>query len=339
MTERETDPTRTTTGLTLDRVPERLADADRDAVTALIDEVTAADAVAPVSEDGRLAVAHGKPGAEHLLARDAAGSLVGYLYLGPAEDAGDRTAEACVAPASRRRGAGSALLSRAVELTEGTVRVWAHGDLPAAKALAARLGFEAVRDLRLLELEIGPGSDWARANPTPRQADHQTSQAGRQTDQPPKTAPEIRAFRPGEDDEAWLALNAAAFAHHPEQGRWTARDLAERIAEPWFDPAGFFLAEQDGSLIGFHWTKVHPAGEYGPDPVGEIYVLGVHPDAAGRGLGRRLAAAGLSRLAQSGLGTVILYDDGDNTSAVRLYESLGFHTRTTDALYERRRSG
>ena len=323
MTDRETGPTRAT-GLTLDQVPERLADADRDAVTALIDEVAAVDGVAPVSEDGRLAVAHGKPGAEHLRARNAAGSLVGYLYLGPSEDAGDRTAEVCVAPASRRKGAGGALLSRAVDLTEGTLRVWAHGDLPAAKALAARLGFEAVRDLRLLELEIGPESDWARANPTPRQADQ---------------APEIRAFRPGADDEAWLALNAAAFAHHPEQGRWTTRDLAERMAEPWFDPAGFLLLEQDGRLIGFHWTKVHPAGEYGPDPVGEIYVLGVHPDAGGRGLGRRLATAGLSHLAQSGLGTVVLYVDGDNTSAVRLYESLGFHTRTTDALYERPRSG
>jgi mycothiol synthase len=97
--------------------------------------------------------------------------------------------------------------------------------------------------------------------------------------------------------------------------------------------------EQGGRLIGFHWTKIPPAGEYGPDPVGEIYVLGVHPDAAGRGLGRRLAVAGLSHLAQSGLGTVILYVDGDNTSAVRLYESLGFRTRTKDALYERPRSG
>lgn len=318
-------------GPTLDLVPESLADADRDAVAALIEAVAEADGVAPVSEDGRLAVAHGKPGSTHLLARDPAGPLIGYLYLGPAEDAGDRTAELCVAPASRRRGAGRALLSRAAELTEGTLRVWAHGNLPAAASLAARLGFAAVRDLRLLELEIGPGSDWARRDPTPRQ----DGRPGQGTD------PElrIRAFRPGADDEAWLAVNAAAFAHHPEQGRWTRRDLAERMAEPWFDPAGFLLLERDGRLIGFHWTKVHPAGEYGPAPVGEIYVLGVHPDAAGRGLGRLLATAGLVHLAQSGLAAAILYVDGDNTSAVRLYESLGFHTRTTDALYERPRSG
>ena len=337
MTDRETGLTHAT-DLTLEQVPEHLADADRDAVAALIDGVATADGVAPVSEDGRLAVAHGKPGSTHLLARDAAESVIGYLYLGPAEDAGDRTSEGCVAPASRRRGAGRALLSQAVELTEGTLRVWAHGNLPAAKALAARLGFEAVRDLRLLELETGPESAWARAYPTPRQTARH-DQSAPEAEQFAATDPDIRAFRPGEDDEAWLALNAAAFAHHPEQGRWSARDLEERMAEPWFDPAGFLLMEQDGALIGFHWTKVHPAGEYGPDPVGEIYVLGVHPGVGGRRLGRRLAVAGLSHLAQSGLGTVILYVDGDNTSAVRLYESLGFRTRTTDALYERPRSG
>jgi mycothiol synthase len=312
--------------------PERLTEADRDAVAAVIDAVTEADGVAPVSEDGRLAVAHGKPGSLHLLARDVTETIVGYLYLGPVEDGGDRTAEVCVAPDSRRRGAGRALLNQAAELTEGALRVWAHGDLPAAKSLAAHLGFTAVRDLRLLELGIGPDSAWARREPTPRQGD-------RRTERPAEPDQRIRAFRPGEDDAAWLALNAAAFAHHPEQGRWTGRDLAERMAEPWFDPAGFLLLEREGRLIGFHWTKVHPAGEYGPEPVGEIYVLGVHPDAAGRGLGRLLAEAGLSHLAQSGLGTVVLYVDGDNISAIRLYESLGFHTRTTDALYERPRSG
>jgi mycothiol synthase len=149
----------------------------------------------------------------------------------------------------------------------------------------------------------------------------------------------IGTFRPGEDEAAWLALNARAFAHHPEQGAWTARDLAEREAEPWFDPAGFFLARTQDGPIGFHWTKVHPPGEYGPGPVGEIYVLGVDPAVAGHGLGRLLALVGLRHLAQSGLHTVVLYVDGDNIPAVRLYETLGFLDRIVDTLYERHGTG
>jgi mycothiol synthase len=306
--------------LTVERAPVALADADRGAVAALIDTVASADAVAPLSEAARLAVAHGRPEALHMLSRGRpTGPVIGYLFLNPAEDGGGRTAELCVAPDSRRRGIGRALLSAALRETTGALSVWAHGNLPAAQALAAQLRFAKVRDLRLLEAAVGTDGAPAVAPPEPGLA--------------------LRAFRPGEDDAAWLALNAAAFAHHPEQGRWTGRDLAERLAEPWFDPAGFLLLEQNGRLVGFHWTKVHPAGAYGPDPVGEIYVLGVHPDASGSGLGRLLATAGLSHLAQSGLRTAVLYVDGDNLPALRLYESLGFHTRSVDALYERPRSG
>src|SRR6185437_13617964 len=93
----------------------------------------------------------------------------------------------------------------------------------------------------------------------------------------------LRTFRPGADDEAWLALNAAAFADHPEQGSWTLQDLHARMAESWFDPQGFLLAEtEDGELAGFHWTKIHGgdghghqhSGDHGHEPIGEVYVVG-----------------------------------------------------------------
>ncbi len=314
---------------------DRLADADRSAAADLVREVAEADGTAPLSEDGQLALTHGRSGARHFIWRDAATgvesrtrAVVGYLYLSPADDAGDRTAELCVAPKSRRHGIGRALVEAALAATSGALRIWAHGSLPGTSDFADVLGFAAVRDLRLLELAVG--QDGAARFMPPRAPESVT----------------IAQFRPGEDEAAWLALNARAFAHHPEQGGWTGRDLAEREAEPWFDPAGFFLArgEQDstgtaGGLLGFHWTKVHPAGEYGPEPVGEIYVLGIDPTAAGRGLGRLLALVGLHYLADRGLGTVILYVDGDNAPAVRLYGSLGFRDRTVDTLYERRGSG
>ena len=140
----------------------------------------------------------------------------------------------------------------------------------------------------------------------------------------------VRTFVPGSDDAAWLALNAAAFIHHPEQGGWDQRDLQARIDEPWFDPAGFLLAERDGVLIGFHWTKLHPDG------VGEVYVLGVSPDAQGLGLGRALLVRGLRHLAGRGCPAVLLYVDGDNTAALHLYERDGFVTFDLDVQWRRR---
>jgi mycothiol synthase len=133
----------------------------------------------------------------------------------------------------------------------------------------------------------------------------------------------VRTFRVGEDEDAWLAVNAEAFAHHPEQGRMTRADLDERMSQPWFDPAGFFVAERGGRLVGFHWTKVHGSrvtdGAYG-----EVYVVGVSPSAQGGGLGRRLTLTGLHHLAARGLGQVLLYVEADNAPAVAVYQRLGF---------------
>ena len=320
----------------LERAAGRLADADRAAAAALVQAVTEADGTVPLSEDGRLALAHGRAGSVHFVWRaGGSGSIVGYLYLSPADEHADRTAELCVAPQSRRHGIASALLDAALGETSGVLRVWAHGSRAGTPQLAERTGFTAVRELRLLELPTRNREGELRG-----------------FDPPPTPAGiELDTFRPGRDEAEWLALNARAFAHHPEQGRWTERDLAEREAEPWFDPAGFFLARAvpdgavsdgavpdktvKGRMLGFQWTKVHPAGAYAAGPVGEVYVLGVDPEAAGKGLGRLLTLVGLQHLAQSGLDLVILYVDGDNVRAVRLYESLGFHSRMVDTLYER----
>ena len=151
----------------------------------------------------------------------------------------------------------------------------------------------------------------------------------------------LRPFRPGDDDEAWVALNAAAFAEHPDQGRWTINDLHVRLHEPWFDAAGFLLAEReaDGVLLGFHWTKTHggSGGEpHAHGPIGEVYVLGVAPAAAGTGLGSALTLAGLRHLRGLGLDQAMLYVDESNTRAVALYERLAFTRWSTDASFRRK---
>jgi mycothiol synthase len=149
----------------------------------------------------------------------------------------------------------------------------------------------------------------------------------------------IRAFRPGRDEAAWLAVNARAFAHHPEQGSWTATDLAEREEAPWFDPEGFLLAEVDDRLAGFHWTKQH--GSVEGRALGEIYVLGVDPDFQGHGLGGLLTLAGLHHLQARGIDDVMLYVEGDNTPAIATYRHFGFERYALDVMYAlpRRRGG
>jgi mycothiol synthase len=295
----------------------RLDPRDVDAVVALLQAATAADGVRPVSEEGELRLRHGGPaGGRDLVVRDPGGDPVGYARL--EQDDAAAEVELVVHPAHRRRGVGTALLGRVVELAgPRPLSGWAHGDLPAATALAGGHGFDRVRVLLQMRR---PLDDDAGA---------------------PAELPEgvhVAAFRPGVDEQAWLRVNARAFATHPEQGRWTEQDLLLREAEPWFDPAGFLLAWRGdpgagGTLLGFHWTKVHPPGDAGPDAVGEVYVLGVDPGGHRRGLGSALSVAGLRYLAGRGLTVAMLYVDESNAAAVALYRGLGFQIHATDVGY------
>jgi mycothiol synthase len=284
------------------------------AVTALVRAATDADGARPFSEQTMLRLTGEHPGVRHLLLHlgDPADpdALAGYAQLD-----GSGGAELAVHPKHRGQGHGTAILHELLSAIPG-LRVWSHTGHPAAAALARGAGLVPVRELWQMRrpLPLGPEAD--PPGPVPLPADVR-----------------VRTFVPGEDDGAWLALNARAFAGHPEQGRLTRVDLRDRLAQPWFDPAGFFLAERDEAtgprLLGFHWTKVHA----GPRPVGEIYVLGVDPDAAGGGLGRALALVGLRHLSAAGLPEAMLYVDAANAAAVRVYERLGFAPAATDVMY------
>jgi mycothiol synthase len=286
-------------------------------VRALLDAALAADGVRPVSEESELRLEHGGPaGGRDLTARDADGRLLGYARLELPEDEPEAEAELVVAPTARRRRVGTALVSRLEELAGARpLRVWAHGELPGSTELARARGYERARVL----LQMRRPLEGVDADPHPAL--------------PPGVT--VAPFRPGVDEDAWLRVNARAFASHPEQGRWTREDLLLREAEPWFDPAGFFLAWRGERLLGSHWTKVHPAGEAGEDPIGEVYVLGIDPDAQGMRLGRALTDVGLAHLRARDLSSVLLYVDEDNTAAVALYERSGFSRHTVDVSWRR----
>ena len=138
-----------------------------------------------------------------------------------------------------------------------------------------------------------------------------------------------REFDPQRDIGHWLEQNNAAFADHPEQGAWSERELRERIAEPWFDPTGFIVLDAGDRLAASCWTKVH---ELHPDRFGEIYVISVHPDFRGRGLGRRMVTEGLDLIRRRGVASAVLFVDESNRAAQRLYQSIGFALEREDRL-------
>jgi mycothiol synthase len=295
--------------------PPGQASVDVPEVLALLRAAAAADGVRPLSEDAELRLQHRAPGGTDLVVRSADGGLAGYARF----DDGD--AELVVHPDLRRRGFGRALLGQLLELAGGEpLSIWAHGDLPGSAELLVPSGFDRARVLLQMRRDL----------------------AGVDADPRPVLPPGVQVlpFVPGRDEEAWLRVNARAFSWHPEQGRMTRADLELREAEPWFDPAGFLMAWRGdptagGELLGSHWTKVHPAGDAGPEPVGEVYVLGVDPAAQGLRLGRALTDLGLAHLRGLGIGEVLLYVEEDNAAAVGLYEGRGFTRFAVDVSWHR----
>jgi mycothiol synthase len=255
----------------------------------------AADGVDPLDEAARMALARAGLAQASLWVdgRDGFALLRGHGL------------DLAVRPEARGRGVGTALARAALQEAPDDVTAWSHVDDPGARGIAARVGLAAVRALWVMRRDAGP------------------------VEVPPVDGVTVRGYRTDDADEV-VRVNGAAFAHHPEQGAMDAANLAERMAEPWFDPAGLLVADAGEGLLGFHWTKQHSAD------LGEVYVVAVDPAAQGRGLGRTLTAAGLAHLASLGVREILLYVESDNAAAIATYSRLGFTHTETHVQYARR---
>ena len=295
----------------------RLSADEVDAVRRLVDEVAAADGVRPFSDHVMLHLPRGGDAdVRHLLVHDG-DRLVAAAHLDVTDEVSGSSAELAVHPSARQHGIGRALVTSLLGLTpDGRLRLWAHGEHPAAGRLAHSMGFTRSRVLWQMRMPL--------SGPLPEV-------------QLPEGV-EIRTFEVGHDEQAWTEINNRAFADHPDQGGWGLDEVQLREAEGWFDPKGFFLAFRGDRLVGFHWTKVHGSSHaHGHDhpPIGEVYVVGVDPSEQGKGLGPALTLLGLHHLQDQGLDDVLLYVDEANTNAIRVYERLGFTRYATDVCWSR----
>ena len=303
-----------TVGLTTSSTPTLTVD-EVTTVTGLVDAAAAVDGYSALNEAAQLHLRHDRPGVLHVLATRSQ-QLVGYAQLDTEQAAGTAfsTGQLVVTPSARRSGVGATLLSELLRTSSLPVQIWAMGNSAAARALASSAGLVPARELLIMTRSL--------TDPVP--------------EAPPAAGITLRPFVVGQDEEEWLQVNTEAFRHHPEQGQMTRGDLDERIAEDWFDPAGFFVAvtaagpAATAKMVGFHWTKQHP------DRLGEVYVLGVDPTSGGRGLGKVLLTRGLQHLRDRGNTVVQLYVEADHDRAVRLYTGYGFSVSSRDVMYAQR---
>jgi len=295
-----------------------LTPALQEQVLSLIKAAQDFDNTPAIAEHVLLHLRHGGDKADSHLVLQKDNQVIGYAHLDKTDQVAGPSVELVIHPKHRGIGIGSEFLKSAIEVCGNKIRLWSHGDLPQARALAQANNFIKVRTVIQMSKELSEVS--------PINCEYQ-----------------IRSILPELDNNAWLTLNNLAFANHPEQGNWSEADLSIRLNEDWFDEKGFFVAQDKDQLIGFCWTKIHGghshshlAGEDHHDhaPIGEVYVTAVSNKYAGKGIGKALTITGLNYLKYQGLNSAMLYVDEDNKIAVNLYKSLGFLESGKDVMYK-----
>ena len=294
-----------------------LSKSQQESVLALIKAAHDFDGTPAIAEHVLLHLRHGGDKSDSHLVIEENQEVIAYAHLDTTDLVAGPSVEAVVHPQHRGKGLGALILKEAIKICGGKTRIWSHGDLPAAKAIAASLKLERLWSNLLMSKSLGEIQPVTYKYP-------------------------IRTFIPSLDNQEFLELNNKVFSEYPDQGGWSEEDLKVRLNEDWFDDKGFFVAEDKDELIGFCWTKIHGAhthshtggdDDHGHEALGEIYVLAVNPDYKGQGIGRDLTITGLNYLNYQGLNNVMLYVGVENKPAFKLYKSLGFNEFGSDVMY------
>lgn len=307
----------------------------------ILQQAESADGFAALSEQFVAGLTDPRVGHQHVLVFNG-DELVGLAGL--EESDGEISAELVIAPGHRRQGYGTCLyeqLAEAVDKQGKKLQVWAHGQLPAAQAIAEQRGLAIVRHLLVMSVT---GQALEKAGQPGEGPDGYVAKNYRES---------VEAFGTEHVEESWIAANNQAFSWHPEQGGWDRDRLHRSMEAEWFDPQDVIFLWDVGAagssagaaaapgaavdkqpvLAGFHWTKWHGVAAETDTATGEVYVIALASEYQGRGLSGYLLRRGIKQMVNKGATEVILYVEKDNESAVRVYEKSGFDIAENHVVY------
>jgi mycothiol synthase len=210
-----------------------------------------------------------------------------------------------VAPAYRRRGVGTALVTAAESLSrdrgEDPVTINPPRNNPVAEAFLRAIGYAYRHSLWHMRL---PETTQVQMSPLP-------------------TGFWSRPYRDSDLDR-YVTLINESFQDHPTPFTITAEVVTRAHNRHSFDPTNVILVTRETTpdvLTGF--CAVSPDSE-AEHPLPEINVLGVSPGFRGLGIGRWLLNAGIRRARDLDAGDVYLKVESLNERGLSLYTSTGF---------------
>lgn len=254
---------------------------------------------------------------ENLFIAEKAGDIVGYVDVMAELNIGRVVLGCLVHPESRGNGVATKLIERAIDRARelGVKRV--HVNIPeksmTARELFVEMDFRFIRHFLELKLDL---SEVHLPNLE-------------------RIGPRYRHMKVGEEEKLVQVQNrsfADTWGFNPN----TVEEIVYRIGLPNCSPEDVILACDGDTVIGYCWTRIYGAEDgVTRGDKGRIYMLGVHPDHRGTGIGKEVLLAGLSYLKGKGLGMVELTVDSENKAARALYRSAGFGIRARSLWYEK----